>query len=660
MASSLEDYFKKAIDFCLLALAVVTPFIFTTQTTELFEVPKMFFVYLVSVILLFLIVSKSILEKKFTFPTGAATIAFGFFLLTQIASTITSTDKYLSIFGYPTRLNGGLLSLISYFVIFASAITQLDKIRANRILLALVVSAIAVSLWGIPAHFGLDPSCFVLTGNLNSSCWTADFNPMLRIFSTMGQPNWLASYLVLALPISLAHLINFKSKNAKLFFGAASAIIFMALVLTTSRAGILGATISLLIFVAFLGRKILKTNLKILAAILAVFIVIWLTFGTALTSRISEAVTSNKSQIKSPLSNTPTKPIQSSLTTGGTESSQIRFIVWQGALKVFEKWPILGSGPETFVNSYYLFRPTAHNQTTEWKFFYNKAHNEFLNYLSTTGIVGLLGFMGFVSAIFLQLGKKAPDEKTSVISKATIAAIAGYLVSIFFGFSTVATQTVFFLASATTLALTGAEKTKTINFKVGKIQAWGALSLTTVISLYLLTFVIRIALSDTLQRRADSFQETSPGRSLIIYDNALTTSPTQNPFLAANFAYSLASYAVDIKDEASTQKLVNRADSLARQTQKTAPNNFLATLDIAKTYLILAQKDPKFENEAKNYAEKLPQMAPTYPPSYLTLAKTQIAIGERAQAQQSLETALNLRPDYKEAKDLLEQIRSNP
>ena len=653
MTGSLENYLKKGIDFCLLALAVATPFIFTTQTTELFEVPKMFFVYLVSTLLFFLLVSKSLIERKITFPIGPATIAFGIFLLTQIASTITSQDKYLSIFGYPTRLNGGLLSLISYFVIFIAAITQLDKIRANRILLALVISATAVSLWGIPAHFGFDPSCYVLTGNLNSGCWTADFNPMLRIFSTLGQPNWLASYLVLALPISLTHFLLFKSSKAKLFFGAAAALIFMALVLTTSRAGILGAVISIAIFAAFLGGKLLKENLKIVAGILAVFVVIWLAFGTALTSRIAEALTANKSKISSPLANTLTKPSQSALTTGGTESSQIRFIVWQGALKVFQRWPILGSGPETFVNSYYLFRPATHNQTTEGKFFYNKAHNEFLNYLATTGVVGLLGYLGLLLAIFWQLAKKAAGEKS------TLAALAGYQVTIFFGFSTVATQTVFFLAAASALAATGVEKTKTQSLKLEKIPLYTAVSLTAVFSLYLLTFILRLALADTIQKRAESYQETAPSRALIIFDNAQTASPADNPYLSSAFAYALAAYATDVKDENSAQKLVNRADALARATQKIAPNNFLTTLDIAKTYLLLSQKNEKFQGQAEHFAQKLPQMAPTYPVSYLQLAKTQIALDKKADAQKSLQTALELRPDYAEAKELLDQLNSH-
>jgi O-antigen ligase len=48
---------------------------------------------------------------------------------------------------------------------------------------------------------------------------------------------------------------------------------------------------------------------------------------------------------------------------------------------------------ETFAYSYYNFRPAQHNQLSEWDYLYNKAHNEFLNFLSTTGAFGLATYL---------------------------------------------------------------------------------------------------------------------------------------------------------------------------------------------------------------------------------------------------------------------------
>ena len=50
-------------------------------------------------------------------------------------------------------------------------------------------------LWGLPGRFGYDMSCFLFLGQLNNSCWTDQFHPEVRMFSTLGQPNWLGAFL---------------------------------------------------------------------------------------------------------------------------------------------------------------------------------------------------------------------------------------------------------------------------------------------------------------------------------------------------------------------------------------------------------------------------------------------------------------------------------
>ena len=106
-------------------------------------------------------------------------------------------------------------------------------------------------------------------------------------------------------------------------------------------------------------------------------------------------VISNKSQVKSEgLAST------TNIQLGGTESSKIRLIVWQGAIELFKRNPLFGTGVETYAYAYYNVKPMMHNLTSEWDCLYNKAHNEYLNYLATTGSFGLLSYL---SIIFLFL-----------------------------------------------------------------------------------------------------------------------------------------------------------------------------------------------------------------------------------------------------------------
>lgn len=612
----------------------------------------MYFVYFASTILLTLTVTKFIVDKIIKIPTGAVTITLTIFILIQVVSTLFSQDKYTSVFGYPTRLNGGLISQFAYLVIFTTGLISLNSQKAKTLLVAIVFAAVAVSAWGIPSHFGADPSCFVLTGKLTSSCWQKEFDPTLRIFSTLGQPNWLASYLVLILPISLAFSLFYKENKAKLIFLAASATILFAIILTNSRAGLLGLLASLAVFATLLGIKAIKANIKFIIALGLVFLIISVLFGTNLTSRIKDLATSQK---PAPGQQTKTaKPTQSSLTSGGTESGQIRLIVWRGAIDIFKSSPILGTGPETFVSSYYKFRPLTHNQTTEWQFFYNKAHNEFLNYAANTGIFGLLSYLIFLATLILTIFKL---KNITVLGRAVISGGIGYLVTIFFGFSTVATQTIFFLIIVAILS----DKTKFTTFQLNPLKnpliQKTFIVITLLAGLFITTLFARLYFAEALTRRA---QNSSGTQELIAYRNAITISPVNNPYLTSDFAYSIASYISEITNAQSKSRLIAEADNLEKEASNISPNNYLINQRIAKTYLLISQEAPVYQKEANFYGNRLTQMAPTNPESFLILGKIQVSADQKDLALSSIKKALELKPDYPEAQQLLEEITKNP
>ncbi len=648
----LKAYLDQTIYITFLALAIITPLLFSTQTAEIYEVPKMYFVYFASTILLTLTITKFIIDKKIKIPIGSVVITFSLFIVVQILSTLFSQDKYTSIFGYPTRLNGGLISQFAYFVIFLTGLISINTQKLKNLLFAVVFAGVAVSLWGIPSHFNADPTCLVLTGKLTSACWQKEFDPTLRIFSTLGQPNWLASYLVLILPISLAFTFFYKENKVKLIFTVSSSLIFFTIILTNSRAGLLGLLVSFVIFALFMGTKAIKGNIKLISALCTVFVIITLLFSPNLTSRITDFVTSQKQPISQ--STQDVKPTQSSLTSGGTDSGQIRLIVWQGALDVIKSSPILGTGPETFVSSYYKFRPQAHNQTTEWQFFYNKAHNEFLNYAANTGLLGLFSYMTFLALTILTIFKL---KNTTIVQKSIVAGIIGYLITIFFGFSTVSTQIIFFLVIIAALSDKTNFKTSPIYFLKNPLIQQALILITLLAGLYTTTLFIRLYFAETLIRRA---QNTSGTRELVAYRNAITASPFTNPYLATDFAYAIASYVNEVTNTQSKSKLIDEANNLEKDTAALTLNNYLLNQRIAKTYLLIAQENPIYLKEAKLYAQKLTQMAPTNPESYLILAKVQITASQNDEAILSAKKALELKPDFIEAQQLLEEIVKNP
>lgn len=629
---SKTSFLDKLIYLTFLASAILTPLIFTTAGTELFEVPKMFIVYLTAAILLISTALKFIFQGKIQIPKSLVFYSLLILVAIEVLSTLTSIDKFTSVFGYPTRLNGGLLSSFAYLIIFAAALVNLNFQKAQKLLLTMIAAAFAVAFWGIPGHFGFDPNCLILTGKLNAACWQKEFAPTVRIFSTLGQPNWLAAFMVMTIPLSLALLLISK-KGSRLFPFMITFALILALIFTRSLSGTLGLFTSVAIFLILIGTKLIRKNLKILSVAAVIFLVVLAFFYPTIKGRIADC-----------LDKTP-KP------NAGTSSCQIRLVTWEGAINAFKTRPLLGFGPETFVYSYYQFRPAAANVTTEWNFYYNKAHNEFLNYLTNTGILGFAAYLAFLAACLFELSKISKGGNTTAVwAKATIASVIGYHAAISVGFSIVVTQLFMFFQIAAVLVM-AASPLKTINLKLTGFTKKVSIVLTAALGLWLIIFVLRIYAADILINRARSL-----GR-LTAYDSTVSVMPAPNPFYFADYSYVLAVYAASQKDAKLADILTNDAISFGQKALEISPHNLLVLRKVKTAYDELGAQNPLYKIKDLELAQKETSLAPTDPTSFLDLARAQLDLGKQEDAVNSLETSIKLKPNYTEAKTLLEDIR---
>lgn len=202
-----------AIRWSFYLLFALVPLIMWPSTFELFEFNKMWFVFGLSIFIAFLWGSKMIALKRFEIRRTPLDIPLALFLISQIISTIFSMEPHTSLWGYYSRFNGGLLSTVAYIFLYYAFATNLvrklgdenedSKPFSYKILIASMLSGIAVTLWGLPSHFGADPTCLLFRGSLDVSCWTEQFQPTVRIFSTLGQPNWMGTFLAALIPIAL-------------------------------------------------------------------------------------------------------------------------------------------------------------------------------------------------------------------------------------------------------------------------------------------------------------------------------------------------------------------------------------------------------------------------------------------------------------------------
>ena len=189
------------------SLFFFTPLLMAPYTSELFEFNKLIFIYLITLGVIFFWLLKMILAKKIIIKRTPFDIPILFFYLSQILSTFFSIDAHTSLFGYYGRFNGGLISITAYILLYYGFVSNLDSEAAIKSVLKLLkvslISSSLVIIWGLPGKLGRDLSCLLFLGQFNNSCWTDQFRPAERMFSTLGQPNWLGAYLAINFFIGL-------------------------------------------------------------------------------------------------------------------------------------------------------------------------------------------------------------------------------------------------------------------------------------------------------------------------------------------------------------------------------------------------------------------------------------------------------------------------
>ena len=616
---------KKALEICFCLLFILVPLIFLPNTSELFEFNKILITYLLASVIIGLWLTRTVFEKRFVFRHTPMDIPLIIYLVINFVSLLFSLDPHTSFIGYYSRWNGGFLSLFVYSLLYWAFVSNLDSKAASKVISWSVFATIPICLWGVAEHFGVD-----------ASWWVQDVQN--RVFSTLGQPNWLAAYLVALIFIPLSWVLSASSKKSLWLYSLLSLLIFLTLLFTKSRSGLLAFAIASVVF--------WLPQLKKYFVHFAVFSVVSLLLTFTIPNPLRDYL------IKSAPSASVSGP---ALEVGGTESGSIRKIVWTGAVDIWRSSPknlLVGSGPETFAQAYYQFRPIAHNATSEWELLYNKAHNEFLNVLATTGLLGLLSYLFLLGTIGWILFKSA-----------NLPLLAGWLtlsVTNFWGFSVVITQLFLFLFPAFAVSLSSppvSPKLQSSGLSNGQI-----LCLLVIIPIsFLPIFLIgKYWLADTHlatgQRFLRLIQQTTPVPEYLItayqhLETAIKINPSE-PAILTDFSLSAAylSSALAQNDATMASQLANISLSAADKAIMISPHHPNYYKSAARSLLILASQNPAYYEKAITVLQAAAQISPTDPRLPYNIGTIYKFLNQPASASAFFKQAVQLKPDFVDAK----------
>ena len=645
MPKKIYSLAQKIIENSFYLLFFLTPLFLTTVNYELFEFNKMLLTYGLTAIILSAWAIKMILQKRIIFQKTPLFWPLLLFLGSQIAATICSINPHTSIFGYYTRLNGGLLSIIAYLILyfaFTSNINQTHPRFIRRCLTALTVSAFLVCGYGILEHWGID-----------DQYWVQDVKN--RVFSTLGQPNWLAAWIDSLIFLPIAGFLNSqaqKSKKLLITYYLLLITLYTCLLFTGSRSGFLALIIIYPFFwlTAFISFKDKKQLLKPFLITTTSFLFLTLLFTPPIKS-ISCFNFSQFTQFDSP--------------QGISTTEDIRKVVWKGAVALGKKYPILGTGVETFAYSYYWTRPQEHNLLSEWDFLYNKAHNEYLNYFATTGILGLGSYLLLIGSFIFWNIKILRKSSTSPIYLALFFGWLTILITNFFGFSVVAVNLLFFLIPAMIYAIINHKQPNKVralrvmpqHFKsITRLSTFQKINIGFVFIFILYTsyFMLSYWLADYHFNKAEKLQKQ--GQYPLAhqeYQQAMQKNP-QEPLYKNNAATNLAYLSLlsaQQKEASLAAQFALQSEELAQKALSENPYHLNFYRQYAQTLYVLSQIDNhQYLEKIKTALYAAQKLAPTDPKITYNLGVIEYKLGDKEQAINWLEKTIAMKPNYEIAR----------
>jgi O-antigen ligase len=314
-----------------------------------------------------------------------------------------------------TRRAEGFFALFSYLALFLFAQDFLGEERwRRRALWALLLGGILVSVYALLQARGLE----ILPRDMIRAEWD-------RIFSTIGNPIFLGSYLLLLLPLPLYFLSRVGRAGKVLLLGLVF-LFFATILLTGSRGAWLGLLVLAFAFLLLVrGRGVRAIALGGMVVLFLVLVIFASFAGTTFWARLS-----------------------SSFSDTASNTMVQRLFIWRSALPAVLEKPLLGWGPDHFGDAFPQNTPEV-QEIYGGLVYIDKAHMDLLQGAVTTGLLGLALYLLFLGR-FLQLAlrKRSQDD----LACYTLPALLGYFTSLQLSFSVVSVAPFFWVIMGLTLA----------------------------------------------------------------------------------------------------------------------------------------------------------------------------------------------------------------
>ncbi len=385
-------------------------------------------------------------NKEIEFKKNKITFLVFIFIYMGLISTLMSHYINTSLWGDFTR-SEGLITYISYIVLFIGASSiNLNKVGLNRYISFLAIGVSILSLIGIFQYFGLD----LLRTNLNYYLTIPknlmhiitegrfNFKFINRSVATLGNPNYVGSYVATVLPLFIGLYIFSSHKKSYYINLLTCNLLFAFLIGSGSRGGMVGLFLALLVLLILNYKRIKKYYRRYIILFIS-FLLIFTLMNIYGDGFASERISRLLGDIFK-LVDFQDENYEENIDTLGSK----RGLIWKLSIPMIKETILIGHGPDTYL----FYYPQDKSFQEGYYVLVDKPHNLYLQIAINMGLLALIAFI-IINLLILTKGYKYLRlnncGRDNIYTTSLMVSIVGYLTQGLFNDSVVSVAPIYWI-----------------------------------------------------------------------------------------------------------------------------------------------------------------------------------------------------------------------
>ncbi len=357
----------------LVVLATYVPVVFDPHTGDVFNLPKFTLVVIGALVLAGLwAVAATQRERLPAWRNGLHWLVVAM-VVWAFLSALAGVDTKVSLLGNYGSYDG-VYAACAFVVVMMAAAEAFDAADVRRAL-----SAVAFAGGSVVVFYGLlqlHDTEFLTGARWDFINWHAT-SFVREIFSTLGNPNHLAGFLSVVLPVVVVLGLSARARTAKVAAALLAAVTAVEIVRSSARGAWVATLVSFAVLALFLAPEV-RRRLKLYAAGTAAVLVV-VVGGLAVGGQRFLS-----------------HPLSTLFQSGSTSSVGQRFQIWSAVLSMVGRHPLFGLGPDNLALIFPRYQSASWVKALGPNYLVNGAHDIFFNYLADQGPVGLLLFLALL------------------------------------------------------------------------------------------------------------------------------------------------------------------------------------------------------------------------------------------------------------------------